>query len=201
MSPDSGEPLLETLVKVRKLFVIQTEQVQDGGVQVGEWPALLDGIEPQFVGGADGLAAFDSSPGQPHAEAERVMVSTQLAQSLTRRRSPKFATPDQQRLVPQAGAFQVRHQGSDRLIRFAGMELVIGDAVVVAVPGILDMAAPGVQLDEPDALFQQPAGNQAFAAEIRGQLLVQPIPGATSAGSLSRSTTWAAVVCIRNASS
>ena len=42
----------------------------------------------------------------------------------------------------------------DRLIGFAGVQLVVRDAVVVAVPGIFDVAAAGVELDEADALVR-----------------------------------------------
>ena len=52
---------------------------------------------------------------------------------------------------PQAPLFEVRHQCSDRLIGLARVDRVVADAVVVAVPGVLDVRVAGVQMDEPHA--------------------------------------------------
>ena len=56
-----------------------------------------------------------------------------------------------------------------------GVELVIGDAVAVAVPSVLDVAAPGIELYEADPVFQQTAGDEALAAEVGRQGPVQAI--------------------------
>ena len=103
----------------------------------------------------------------------------------------------EQRLVPQAGALQVGDQRGDRLVGLAGVQLVVGDAVVVAVPGVLDVPAAGVELHEADALLEQPAGDQALAAEVGGQLVVEAVHRRGSARlPFDRSTTSAAAVCI-----
>ena len=45
-------------VEVDELGVIEAEQVQDRGVQVVDVQAVLDGVQAEVVGRADGLAAF-----------------------------------------------------------------------------------------------------------------------------------------------
>ena len=96
---------------------------------------------------------------------------------------------------------QIGDQGSDRLVGLTGMERVVGDAVVVAVPGIFDVPAAGVELNETDAALDQSPGDQALAAEILSELIVEPVHLPRLGLSLSRSTASAAVVCIRYANS
>ena len=70
---------------------------------------------------------------------------------------------------------EVGHQGSDRLIGLARVNRVVADAVVVAVPSVLDVSAAGVQLDEPHAPLDQPPSDQALASEVRRASVVQPV--------------------------
>ncbi len=46
------------------------------------------------------------------------------------------------------------------------MECMIGDAVGVAIPGILDMAAAGVELDEPHAFLDEVARDETFTWKL-----------------------------------
>lgn len=55
------------------------------------------------------------------------------------------------------------------------MRQMIGAAVVVTIPGIFDMASSRIELDEADASFQQPSGDQAFLSEVGGAWIVDPV--------------------------
>jgi hypothetical protein len=88
------------------------------------------------------------------------MIPTQFTHSLAGGRPPKLAAPNQQCLVPESRSLQVRHQSRDGLIRLACMQFVIRHTVSVAVPGVLNMSAARIELDETDAFFQQSARNQ-----------------------------------------
>jgi hypothetical protein len=48
------------------------------------------------------------------------------------------------------------------------VELVVGDAVVVAIPRVLDVPASRVELDETHALLDEPPCDEAFAPEVTG---------------------------------
>ena len=54
---------------------VEAELVQDGGVDVGDVVAVLDGVEAELVGGAVGDAALDAAAGQPDREAVGVVVA------------------------------------------------------------------------------------------------------------------------------
>src|SRR5262249_36958717 len=55
------------------------------------------------------------------------------------------------------------------------MQAVVGDAVAVAVPRVLEVSAAGVELDEADAALEQPAGDEALTAEISGERPVEAV--------------------------
>src|SRR5262245_30611419 len=104
---DARQPLIEALVKVRQPAVVQSHQVQDRGVQVGNVIWLLGSAEAEFVGGADRLTSLDAGAGEPHAETERIVIAARPADAFAGRSPAEFAAPDKQRFVPQAGAFQI----------------------------------------------------------------------------------------------
>jgi hypothetical protein len=58
-----------------KRNMIEVHQVQHGGVQVVRVGAVLDGPEPELVGGAVGHPAVDAAAGQPDGEAPVVVVA------------------------------------------------------------------------------------------------------------------------------
>ena len=92
-------------------------------MQVGDVAAVLDAFEAELVGRADGLAALHAGAGQPHREAERVVVAARLADAFAGRRAAELAAPDEQRLVPQAACASGRSiRARDRLVGLAGVQ-------------------------------------------------------------------------------
>lgn len=59
--PYASEALVESLVEESEPRVVEAQQVKNGGVEIGNVGALLNSSEAEFVGCADGLAAFDTS--------------------------------------------------------------------------------------------------------------------------------------------
>src|SRR5436309_3388148 len=53
-------PFRPALVAVDQPQVIQSEQIENGGVQVVDMQAVFDSVQAQFIGGADHLSAFDA---------------------------------------------------------------------------------------------------------------------------------------------
>ena len=78
-SQQSGDQVLDDLavhvgqaevsagVAVGELFVVEAEEVEDRGVQVVDVHLVLDGLEPEVVGGAVDVTPFDAAAGHPHA--------------------------------------------------------------------------------------------------------------------------------------
>ena len=97
---DVGQPFVAAVQVIGHPAVVEAQQVEDRGVQVGDLDAVFDGVIAQLVGGAVSLAAFDAAAGQPQAEALLVVVAA--IASLADRGPAEFASPDDERAVEQA---------------------------------------------------------------------------------------------------
>src|SRR5262245_58748231 len=103
-------------------------------MQVGHVAAVFNGVETNLIGGADRLASLDAASSQPHGEALPVVVASRLTEAFAGGCATEFAPPNQQGVLPQPGPLEVGDQGRDRLIGLARVELMIRDAVGVAIP-------------------------------------------------------------------
>ena len=73
---DIGEPKIASAETIGEFLVIESEQVLHGRPQIVNRADILDRIVAEFIGGAVGRAAFDAAAGQPHAESERIVISS-----------------------------------------------------------------------------------------------------------------------------
>ena len=153
---------------VRQLGVIQPEQVQDRGVPVGHADAVLDGGVAELVGGAVDVPRLDAAAGQPDAEAVLVVVAA-VRRSADDRQPAELAAPDDQRLVEQAALF--RSCSRPAIGWSVRSQAVAGSASrsAVVVPDLV----VDVELHEPHAALDQPAGDQAAPAVGAGRLVVR----------------------------
>ena len=101
---NSSQPLVQPAMEKRQPVVIQTHQVQEGGMQIGDMAALLDCLEAEFIRGAVSDSSFDAASCEPTAEALGMMVSSG---PLGCWRAAEFGSPDDQRILQQSAAFQV----------------------------------------------------------------------------------------------
>src|SRR5579883_1473872 len=94
-----------------ELARIEAELVQDGGVDVGDVVAILDGVEADLVGRALHDTSLDPAAGQPGAETLRVVVA---AIRLGAGRPAELGAPDDDRLIEQPAPLEVPQQAGDR---------------------------------------------------------------------------------------
>jgi hypothetical protein len=69
-----GQAEVSTRMFVGKFLVIQTQLVQDGGMQVVEMNFVLDGIITIIIGGTVTDAGFNAPTRKPHCKAMRIMI-------------------------------------------------------------------------------------------------------------------------------
>ena len=106
-----SRPLGPALVAIDQLGMIDTETVEDCGMNVADVQPILDGMEAQIVGLAHDDTRPDASAGHPHGEAIRIMVA---AVTLFRHGcTAKLAPPDDQGLIEQAPTLQIFEQARD----------------------------------------------------------------------------------------
>ena len=104
------------------------------------------------------------------------------------RLAAEFAAPDDQRLLEQAALFQILQQAGDRLVGFAGVQVVVGFQVAVGVPVVVVVGTAGVELNEPNAALDQAPGQQALASELVALRIRQTVEFLRRCGLLRRST-------------
>src|SRR5262245_48409533 len=116
-----------------QVFVVQAHKVQNRGVKIMDMDLLFGSREAEVVGGPVGLASSDASPGHPHAESARIMVSPAVS-ALAGRRAAELAAPDHERFVEQASLLEIGQESGHWLVGFSAMERVVGMDVAVRVP-------------------------------------------------------------------
>src|ERR1700733_1467171 len=72
---DAGQTLVEPLVAVAEPFVIETQQVQDRGMELVDVDRVFDDVVGEIVGLAVDRAGSRAAAGHPHGEAAGMMVA------------------------------------------------------------------------------------------------------------------------------
>src|SRR5262245_56330413 len=170
---DEGKAFVAAEVRIGEIVLVEAEEVKDGGVDVAEVVGLFDGFEADGVGGADPLAAADAAAGEPHGEAEIVVVATFAA--LRFGGAAEFTAPEDERGIEQAALFEIGEQRGDRLIGFAGHAEMVFFDVVVGIPLLVARAAAGDDDRESHAALDEAAGHQAAAGVVVGWLAADAV--------------------------
>src|SRR6185437_16005904 len=114
-----GEAFVAAVAGEGESFVVEAEDVEDGGVDVVDVDLILDGVEAELVGRAEGEARLDAAAGHEHAEAVGVMVAAVLP--LGHGGAAEFAAPDDEGPFEQAAALEVLDERGDGAVA-AGAE-------------------------------------------------------------------------------
>src|SRR4051812_36240362 len=102
-------------------------------------------------------ARLDAAACQPDSEAPRMMVAPVVCfgeRALAIDGAPKFAAPDNERILQQATPFQVLNQPVTTLINVFALRGQVAWQISVLVPAAME------DLDEPDAALDQTASHQ-----------------------------------------
>src|SRR6185295_7123111 len=143
------KPIIAALKAIRELGMIETEAMQNGGLQVMHVHLVLRHMIAQVVGLTIADARLDSAPSHPNAEGMGMMIAPDqflfLAAILVHGRPPEFAAPDNQCVLEHAALLQILDQGGAGLIRLLRLAHQSITDVVVLVVAVL-IPAPVEQL-------------------------------------------------------
>ena len=170
---DVGEAEVAAGVGVGEFFVIEAEEVEDGGVHVVHVDFVGDGVVAEVVGLAEGEAGFDAGAGEPLAEAAGVVVAAG-AVALGVGGAAEFAAPPDEGVFEEAALFEVLQQAGDGFVDGEGVVFVLGHVGVLVPSGVVGVVGV-VDLDEADAGFGESAGHEALAAEVVGECFVDAV--------------------------
>src|SRR5437016_5673161 len=95
-----GQAVIATVMAVGQLLVIQTHEIQDGGMKVVDMDFVLNGVPAVLVGSAVNHSTLHAPARQPHGEAEGMVFPAII--SLGGRRAPELAAPEYQRVIEQS---------------------------------------------------------------------------------------------------
>ena len=141
-SVNVGQAKVSTRVSVGELQVIESEQVEHGGVEVVEVNFILDRIVPVFVCGAMADARLDATSGQEHRQCVRVVVTSIL--SLSDGCPAEFSAPEHESILEKSSLFEVTDQSVDRLVDFHGVacQRLSESSVLVPLVAVRDLHEP-----------------------------------------------------------
>ncbi len=158
---DIGQPIVAARMAEGQPFVIEAEQVKEGGVQVVHVHLVDGGFEAELVGFPVRHASLHSATSHPHRKSMMVMITTIL---IFRGWGPaKFTTPDDQRVVQQSALLEVRNQGCDGLVdiltQFANLSTMVG-------VGIPRLPITIIKLNEPHTTLDEASSQQATVGKM-----------------------------------
>lgn len=142
--------------------MIESEEMEEGGVEVAEVDLAFDALGTGIAGATMGEAGFDPATGQPKGEGAGVVPGLIFAIARGETGAAELTAPDNEGILKQTALIEVVEQGSDRCIG--------GGAVGMEVAAVVGMLVPAavIELDEAHPCLAESSCQQALAAEVRG---------------------------------
>ena len=164
MAVNIGQAVAAALEFVGESFVIDSQQVQERGVEVVDVQAIAGDVVAEFVGLAVHDAGLHAAAGHPNAEAAGMMIAAEIRLNLALAiiRASKLAAPDNKRVVEQATAFQIFDECRGGLIGFAAESWDRTGQAAVMIPILV------IELNKPHASFGHTPGKQAVGGKGAG---------------------------------
>ncbi len=136
---NAGESLVEALIAERQLFMVDAEQMKQGGMQIADMDRILCHMVSEFVRCAVLEPGFGTAAGHPDREGVFVVVAAAgfgRFVALEHGGPSEFAGANHEGLGKQTARFQVAEQRSEGLVdRFAQpAQSPMHSAVGVPVP-------------------------------------------------------------------
>ena len=106
---DVGQAEFAALIFVGKAFVIETQAMENGGLEVVDVDFVIGDAETEVVGLAINEAMFDAAAGHPHRVGAGMMIAPLAAAEsgvgFHHRRTAKFAAPNDEGFIEKAALF------------------------------------------------------------------------------------------------
>ncbi len=171
---DVGEAVVASAVAVGQVFVVEAEEVEEGGVEVVDVDGVLDGLVAVVVGAAEGEAGLGTAAGHPEGEALGIVVASVGFPAVGG--AAEFAAPDDERVVEETAGAEVVEECGDGAVNGAAVAAKGGFEVLVLVPSAM------IDLDETDAGLGEAAREEALAGEGIGGGVTDAVAGERGRG-------------------
>ena len=119
-SADVGESEVAALEAVGQLQMVESEEVQECGLEVIHVYRAVGRMPADLIGCSPCLSTPDATTGHPQAEGERMMISPRIGGStfaiFAQRCASEFSAPDDESGIEKTALFEVCQQCCDGLI-------------------------------------------------------------------------------------
>ena len=166
------EAVVPALKQVGELFVVNSHDVQDRGLQVVNMDGVFDDVVPEVVRGAVGDPRLYAAARDPAGETARVVITTVISccqLSLRVIRSSEFAAPDDEGVIEQPALFEVGDQRVARAIDVGTLPANSLGQIAVMIP------AGVIELDETNIPLGKAPGKKAVGRKRAGILRLCPV--------------------------
>ena len=155
-----GEAEVTPLEAEGQGFVVDSQEMKDGGLEVVDVNGILGHVVAKSTGATVNHAGFHSAAGHPHREAARVVIPSEvLVAGLGVGGTAEFSPPDDEGVFKHAAFLEVLEEGGGGTVDRIDLALDgIGDAVVVIPTAI-------VELDEAHTRLGKATGEKAVGCE------------------------------------
>lgn len=153
-------------IAVGQLFVIEPEQVKDGGMEIIDVYLVHRRLVPDLIRLAIRKAALDPATGEPCGKTMRVVIATGLTPLLSNRQATEFPSPYHKGLVKQTPLIKVGQQTGNRLIGLGRKPRMVSFNVGMPVPATLVGHSTRIDLNKSGTPLNQPASHHALAGKV-----------------------------------
>ena len=172
-----GEASLDAVVVKGEPFVIQAEQVQNGGVEIVNAHWLVRREIADFVGSAVAETRLQSRSSHPNGEDVLMMITALAVDALSDGRAAKFSRPEHECIFEEAAGFQILKRPATGLSMVDGLGGMIIHDIFVAIPIDARLAERAAieQLHEAHAALNQSASQQDNCGRSQRSFRIQSV--------------------------
>src|SRR5262245_31443370 len=149
--------------------------MEHGSVQIVAAHNLLLRFVAKLVGCTNLLATLDACSSHETRHGARIVIATDP--TLGNGHAPEFRVPDDQGLVQQSAALEIRNQACDGLVDFRRVLAMIIHDAGMRIPRIYILVydRTAVELDETNASFNHAASQQTLLAKRGGHRVIHTV--------------------------
>lgn len=172
-SMDVGESEVPTIISEGEFLVVESEQMEECGMQIVHMDFILYGMVAEFVGFAKGEAGFYPSSSEEQGETIGIVIAS--GSIFLGIWSPaEFAAPPDQSILQESALFEILEQTCDGLVGVESMKSMFREVRMLIPARVIGIVAV-IDLDIPHPSFGQSPGHEALFSEVVRSLFTDAV--------------------------
>ena len=181
VSVDIGETEVPATVEIGEGFVIDSHEMEQGGVIIVNIDLIFHGIKTKIVRRPVVVTGFDSSSGEPGRKTVRIVITTVLVASSHSVKefkggcSAEFAPADHESIVEHSSHSEIMQKSGDGPVDRMGVASMPFFQLGVLVPEIAIAGGCVVDRDVADSGLGKATGEEEGTTEFVGVIFADPV--------------------------